>query len=71
MKFLKFSSLVRFVFTGGFASAIGYLMYYLNSDLFCSAKSCCGNTTADNTALDFLSSIGGIEITITIAVMYF
>lgn len=59
MKFLKFSSLVRFVFTGGFSLAIAYLLYY-----------CCEGT-ADNTVLDFFKSVGGIEITIAIATMYF
>ena len=70
MKSLKFSNLVRFVFTGGFTLVIAYFMYYFNSDLFSYGKKYCENATADNTAFDFLNSIDGIGI-ITIAVMYF
>ena len=61
MKFLKFSSLVRFVFTGGFAFAIAYLLVFCNSDDHSDAIAILG----------FLKSIGGIGITIAIAVMYF
>lgn len=65
MKFLKFSSLVRFVFTGGFALTIAYILYYYC--ILCNTEKSCWDAIKDNA----VQSIGGIGITITIAVMYF
>ena len=66
MSSLKFSSLVRFVFTGGFALAIAYLLYSCNSNMAGISEAITGNAV-----LESLKSIGGIGITVAIAVMYF